>query len=223
MMGARAWVLAIGLAGALFAAIHAYTFRIIFESVSAAPEQVGARLTFVASAPTLFLTWVLSAALLWTALIALAPPMWRALGGGRPATAVVGLVFVGYPTSLFGDGSQFPTLFLSTRYASAPDALRPGLEAAAIEVNAAVMLILGVSLAPIFVGAVAAAVLSAVKRPPGGRWYGALFLLFWLANVPLPGALIFGVMNLILFGAFAFATARALGPRNGRIVAAWPS
>jgi hypothetical protein len=41
---------------------------------------------------------------------------------------------------------------------------------------------LGVSFLPLSVGAVGAAVLSAVRRPPGGRWYGLLFLLFWLAN-----------------------------------------
>jgi hypothetical protein len=177
--------------------------------VSAAPEDVSERLTFVAGAPLLFQVWI-SAVLLWIALIAMLPAMWLALGRGWPATVVVGLVLVGAAANLVGDGSGFSTLFISTRYASAPDTLRPGLEAAAIEVDAAVMSILGVGLLPIFVGATAAAVLSAVKRPPGGRWYGLLFLFFWFANAPIPGALVFGVLNLILFGAFTHATARAL-------------
>lgn len=210
MIPTRSWVLVVGAAGSVFAAAHAYAFRIIFESVSAAPEDMAGRLSFIAGAPALFVVWIISAALFWVALIAMLPGMWLALGRGWPATAVVGLVLVSGATVLFGDGSQFSTLFLSTRYASAPEALRPGLEAAAIEVNAAVVMILGVGLLPIFVGAVAAAVLSAVKRPPAGRWYGLLFLLFWFANVPIPGALVFGVLNLILFGAFTYATARAL-------------
>jgi hypothetical protein len=151
-----------------------------------------------------------SAVLLWIILIAMLPAIWSALGRGWPATVVVGLVLLGATANLFGDGSQFPTLSLSTRYASAPEALRPGLEAAAVDVNAAVTMILGVGILPLFVGAVGAAVLSAVKRPPGGRWYGTLFLLFWLANVPIPGAIVFGVLNLTLFGAFTYATARAL-------------
>jgi hypothetical protein len=210
MIPTRSWVLVVGSAGAILAAVHAYAFRIVGESFSWAPEDVSERLTFVASAPLLFQVWIFSAVLLWIALIAMLPAMWLAFGRGWPATAVVGLVLLGAAANLFGDGSQFPTLALSTRYAAAPEALRPGLEAAAIEVNAAVNSILGVGLLPIFVGAVAAAVLSAVKRPPGGRWYGLLFLLFWFANAPIPGALVFGVLNLILFGAFTYATARAL-------------
>lgn len=208
---ARVFVVVIGAAGAFFAAVHAYAFRIIGESFSWAPEDISERLEFLAGAPVLFQVWIFSAALFQASLMAMLPAMWRALGGGWPATAVVGLVFVSGAIVLFGDGSQFPTLALSTRYASAPEELRPGLEAAAIDVNASVTSILGVGLLPIFIGAVAAAVLSAVRRPPGGRWYGLLFLLFWFANIPVPGAIIFGILNLILFGAFTIATARALG------------
>lgn len=220
MMPTRSWVLAIGLAGAVFAAAHAYAFRSIFESVSAAPEDTGERLTFVAGAPVLFQFWIFSAVLFWITLIAMLPAVWQALGRGWPATAAVGLVFVGVAANLFGDGSQFSTLFLGTRYASAAEALRPGLEAAAIDVMGAVAMILGAASLPLFVGAFGAAVLSAVKRPPGGRWYGLLFLLFLLANIPLPGALVFGALNLILFGAFTFATARALVSETTGLAAA---
>lgn len=223
MTQTRPWVLAIGLAGAVFAAAHAYAFRIIFESVSAASDDMSERLAFFADAPALFVVWIIPAALFWVALIAMLPAMWLALGRGWPATIVVSLVLVSGAAVLFGDGSQFSTLFISTRYASAPEPLRPGLEAAATEVNAAVMMILGVGLLPIFVGAVAAALLSAVKRPPGGRWYGTLFLLFWLANIPIPGAIVFGVLNLILFGAFTLATARALDSDTTGLAAASPS
>jgi hypothetical protein len=212
MIPTRRWVLVLGSAGAVCAAAHAYAFRIIGASGSSAAEDVSERLTFFASAPVLFLVWIFSAVLLWIILIVMLPAIWRALGRGWPATAVVGLVFVGAAANLVGDGAQFPTLFLSTRYASAPEELRPGLEAAALGVREAVVWMLGVSFLPLFVGAVGAAVLSAVRRPPGGRWYGLLFLLFWLANVPLPGpAIVFAGLSLILFGAFTFATARALG------------
>jgi hypothetical protein len=210
MIQMRSWVLVIGAAGAIFAAAHAYAFRIIGESVSFLPEDIGERLTFIAGAPLLFQVWIFSAALFEIALIAMLPAVWHALGRGWPATVVVGLVLIGAGLTLVGDGAQYPTLALSTHHASAPEALRPGLEAAAIDVNAAVTSILGVALLPLFVGVVAGAVLSAVKRPPGGRWYGLLFFVFWLANAPIPGAIIFGVLNLVLFGAFAYATARAL-------------
>jgi hypothetical protein len=210
MIPTRPWVLIIGAAGAVFAAAHAYTFRVIGESVSFLPEDISERLVFFAGAPVLFQVWIISAVLFTIALIAMLPAMWLALGRGWSATAVVGLVFVGCVALVFGDGSQFPTLALATRYASAPEALRPGLEAAAIDVNAAVVLVLGAGQVPLLVGVVGAVVLAAVKRPPGGRWYGLLFLLFWLANIPIPGAIVFGVLNLILFGAFTYATARAL-------------
>jgi hypothetical protein len=210
MIPTRSWVLVVGAAGAVFAAAHAWAFRVIGESVSWAPEDVSERLTFFAGAPVLFLVWIFSAALFSVVIIALLPAVWHALGRGWPATAVVGLVFVSCAALVLGDGAQFPTLFLSTRYVAAPEALRPGLEAAAIDVNAAVGSILGAAQLPLLVGTVAGAVLSAIRRPPGGRWYGLLFLLFWLANIPIPGALVFGVLNLILFGAFTYATARAL-------------
>jgi hypothetical protein len=210
MIPARTAVLVVGAAGAVFAAVHAYTFRVIGESVSFLPEDIGERLTFFAGAPLLFQAWIFSAALLWIALIAMLPAMWLALGGGWPSSVVVGLVLVGAAASLLGDGAQYTTLSLSTHHASAPESLRPGLEAAAIDVNVAVTSILGVALLPIFVGALGAAVVSVLRRPPGGRWYGLLFFVFWLANIPLPGAILFGVLNLVLFGAFTWATARAL-------------
>jgi hypothetical protein len=210
MIPAQTVVLVVGAAGAVFAAVHAYTFRIIGESVSFLPEDIGERLTFFAGAPLLFQLWIFSAAAFQVAVIAMLPAIWHALGRGWPATAVVGLLLLGGGVILVGDGAGYPQLSLSTHHASAPEALRPGLEAAAIDVNAAVTSILGVALLPIFVGALGAAVLSAVKRPPGGRWYGLLLFAFWLANIPIPGAIVFAVLNLVLFGAFAWATARAL-------------
>jgi hypothetical protein len=210
MIPSRSWVLVIGAGGAVFAAVHAYTFRIIGESVSFAQEDISERLEFFAGEPVLFQAWIFSAALFELAVIALLPAMWRAFGGGWPATVVVGLVLLGGGAILLGDGAQYPTLSLSTRYVSAPEALRPGLEAAAIDVNAAVTSILGAGQLPLLVGVFAGVVVSAVKRSPGGRWYGLLFLVFWLANIPIPGAIVFGVLNLVLFAAFAWATARAL-------------
>lgn len=212
MMPTRRWVLAIGLAGAVFAAAHAYAFRTILAAIDFEDEIEF--LTFFGDAQELFLIWLFSAVLLWIVLIAMLPAVWRALGGGWPATVVVVLLFVGAATSLVGDGAQFPTLFVSARYASAPEALRPGLEAAALGVSEAVSTLLGLGILPLFGGSVLAAVLTAVRRPPAGWWYGLLILLFMLANIPLPGAIVFAALNLILFGAFTFATARVLRPET---------
>jgi hypothetical protein len=52
-------------AGSVFAAVHAYAFRLIFESASAAPENASERLTFFSCSQGLFVIWVLAAALLW--------------------------------------------------------------------------------------------------------------------------------------------------------------
>jgi len=222
MMPTRPWVLAIGWAGAVFAATHAYTFRTIIES-NGLSEDMSERLTFLGGAPALFVIWLVAAVLLWIVLIAMLPAVWRALGGGWAATVVVVLLFVAAATNLVGDGAQFPTLFLSTRYASAPEALRPGLEAAELGVAQAASTLLGPGILPLFVGSALAAVLCAVRRPPAGRWYGLLILLFALANIPLPGAIAFAALNLILFGAFTLATARVLRGETMGVAAASPS
>lgn len=82
MMPTRPWVLAIGLAGAVFAATHAYAFRTILDSISSS-EDISERLTFFDGVPALFLVWLFSAVLLWIVLIAMLPAVWRALGGSR--------------------------------------------------------------------------------------------------------------------------------------------
>lgn len=180
-------------------------------------------LTFFGGAPALFLIWLSAAVLLWIALIAMLPAVWRALGRSWGATAVVVLLFIGAATNLVGDGSQFPTLFVSTRYVSAPETLRPGLEAAGLGVSEAVSTILGPGILALFVGAALAALVSALTRPPGGWWYEFLILLFVLASIPLPGAILFAALNLIIFGAFTFATARVLRAEDDVIVPASPS
>jgi hypothetical protein len=203
------WILFVGSAGAILAAVHAYTFRVIIAALPI-PDDMRERLTFVGANQTLFLVWIFAAVGLWIVLLALLPAIWRALGGGWAATAVVLLLFATAVGDLVGDGSQFPTLFLGARYAGAAESLRPGLEAAAGEVNRAAGALLGPFILAFFIGSLAAAAVAAVRRPPAGRWYGLLFLLFALSNVPVGPPLVAAVLNLVFFGAIAYRTDRAL-------------
>jgi hypothetical protein len=209
MLPERRWILPIGLAGAVFAAVHAYAFRVIIGELRE-PEDMRLRLTFLAANQTLFVVWVFAAVALWITLIALLPAIWRALGRSWPAGVAVGLLFVSAVLDLVGDGAQLPTLFLSARYAGAAADLRPGLEAGAREVSAAATAVLGPAIIPFFLGALVTAVVSLLRRPPGGRWYGAPLLLFALANVPVGPALGAAILNLVLFGAFVYMTERGL-------------
>jgi hypothetical protein len=203
------WVLVIGSAGAILAAAHAYTFRLILGATTD-PEDMRGLLTFVAANQPLFLAWIFAAIGLWIALVALLPAVWRALGRGWAATAVVLLLFAGAVVNLAGDGAQFPTLFLSRSYAGAAESLRPGLEVAEKEVSSAVSTLLMPGIIPFFLGSLAAAVVAAVRRPPAGRWYGLFFLLFALSNVPLGPPLVAAVLNFVFFGGIAYFTARGL-------------
>jgi hypothetical protein len=209
MLPSRPWVLGLGYAGAVFAAAHAYAFRVILGAQDD-PDDMGELLTYFASNRTLFLVWVFAAIALWIVLVSLLPAIWRALGRGWAATAAVAAMFLGAVINIAGDGSQFPTIFLSARYARADESIRAGLEAAAGEVSDAVGALLGVGIAPLFVGLLAAALVSALLRPPGGRWYGSLFVLFGLANVPVGPPLVGAALNLLIFASIAYLTARAL-------------
>lgn len=209
MLPDRRWVLALGSAGAIFAAVHAYAFRVILEAL-ANPEDMRARLTFVAANQSLFIAWLFAAIGLWIVLVAMLPAIWRALGRGWAATAVVILLFAGAVINLAGDGAQFSTLFLSRSYAGAAESLRPGLEAAAGEVSSAVSTLVMPGTLPFFLGSLAAAVVTAIRRPAAGRWYGLLFLLFALANVPVGPPLIAAALNLVFFGGIAYLTGRGL-------------
>jgi hypothetical protein len=205
----RRWVLVLGSAGAILAAAHAYAFRVIIDA-SGNPEDMRARLTYFAANQSLFLAWLFAAIGLWIVLVALLPAIWRALGRGWAATAVVVLLFAGAAVNLAGDGAQFPTLFLSRSYAGAAESLRPGLEAAASEVSAAASALLMPGIIPFFLGSLAAAVVAGVRKPPVGRWYGLLFLLFALSNVPVGPPIVAAVLNLVLFGGVAYLTERGL-------------
>jgi hypothetical protein len=205
----RRWVVIVGYAGAILASVHAYTFRVIIAALTN-PDDMPERLTFFAANQVLFLVWVSAALGLWVVLLAVLPAIWRALGRGWAATAVVLLLFATAAGDLVGDGAQFSTLFLSARYASAPDSLRPGLEAAASEVSRAASTLLGPFLLTFFVGSVAATVVTAVRRAPAGRWYGVLFLLFVLSNVPVGPAPVAAVLNLLVLGVIIYKTGRSL-------------
>ena len=202
-------MLVLGSAGAILAALHAYTFRVIIGALSN-PDDMRQRLTFVGENQSLFLAWIFAAIGLWIAFVALMPAIWRALGRGWAATVVVVLLFAGAAVNLAGDGAQFPTLFLSRSYAGAAESLHPGLEAAAADVSSAASTLLMPGIVPFFIGSLAAAAVAAVRRPPAGRWYGLLFLLFALSNVPVGPPLIAAILNLVFFGAIAYLTARAL-------------
>lgn len=209
MLPDRRWVLLVGGVGAILAAVHAYAFRVIIGALSN-PDDMRERLTFFAANQSLFLAWLFAAMGLWFVFIALMPAIWRALGRGWAATVVVLVLFAGAAINLAGDGAQFPTLFLSTRYAGAVESLRPGLELAASEVSTAVSTLFNFGVLPFFVGSLAAAVVAAVRRPPAGRWYGLLFLLFAFSNVPVGPPLIAAVLNLLFFGAIVYLTERGL-------------
>ncbi|MEK6207806.1 MAG: hypothetical protein AABM32_09210 [Chloroflexota bacterium] len=214
MLPDRNWVLVLGSAGAILAAVHAYTFRVIIDA-SGNPEDMRARLTYFAANQSLFIAWLFAAIAMWIVLVALLPAIWRAIGRGWAATVVVVLLFAGAAINLAGDGAQFSTLFLSRSYAGGAESLRPGLEAAASEVSSAASTLLMPGIIPFFLGSLAAAVVAAIRRPPAGRWYGLLFLLFALSNVPVGPPLIGAVLNLLFFGAIAYLTARGLA-REGR-------
>lgn len=202
-------MLVLGAAGAILAAVHAYTFRVIIAALGN-PDDMRERLTFFAANQSLFLVWLFAAIGLWIFFIAMMPAIWRALGRGWAATAVVLALFVGATVNLAGDGAQFPTIFLSTRYAGAAESLRPGLEAAASEVSTAASTLLMPGIIPFFIGSLGAAVVAAIRRPSAGRWYGLLFLLFALSNVPVGPPLVAAVLNLLFFGAIAYLTERGL-------------
>jgi hypothetical protein len=205
----RRWVLILGYTGAILAAAHAYAFRVIIDAISN-PEDMRERLTFFAANRSLFLVWIFAAVGLWIVLVALLPAIWRALGRGWAATAVVLLLFAGAVVNLAGDGAQFPTRFLSANYAAAAESLRPGLEAAAQEVSRAVSTLIMPGGYLFFLGSLAIAVVAAIGRPPAGRWYGLLFFLFALSNVPVGPPLVAAVLNLLFFGGFAYLTERGL-------------
>ena len=205
----RRWVLVVGYAGAVLAAVHAYTFRLIIAALTN-PDDMAERLTFFAANQALFVVWISAALGLWVVLLAVLPAIWRALGRGWAATVVLALLFATAAGNLVGDGAQFSTLFLSARYASAADSLGPGLEAAASEVSRAASALLSPFILTFFVGSVAATVLTAVRRPPAGRWYGLLFLLFVLSNVPVGPAPVAAALNLLILGAIVYYTGRGL-------------
>jgi hypothetical protein len=209
MIPSRPWVLGLGFAGAVFAAVHAYVFRVILGAVSD-PDNIGEQLSFLASNQALFLVWIAAAIGMWAVLVSLLPAIWRALGRGWPATAAVAGMFAGAVINIVGDGAQLPTVFLAAQHAAADEPLRAGLEAAASEVSAMVAAMLGIGIAVLFLGLVTAAVVSALRRPPAGRWYGSLFVLFGLANVPVGPPLVAAVLNLLVFAAIVYLSSRAL-------------
>jgi hypothetical protein len=59
-------------------------------------------------------------------------------------------------------------------------------------------------------GSLAVAVVAAFRKPPAGRWYGLLFFLFALSNVPVGPPIIAAVLNFLFFGAFVYLTERGL-------------
>ena len=84
-------MLVLGSAGAVLAAVHAYTFRVIIDA-SGNPEDMRARLTYFAANQSLFIAWLFAAIAMWIVLVALLPAIWRAIGRGWAATVVVVLL-----------------------------------------------------------------------------------------------------------------------------------
>lgn len=72
------------MSGAVFAAAHAYVFRVILGPVSD-PDDIREQLSFLASNQSLFLIWIFAAIGMWAVLVSLLPAIWRALGRGWPA------------------------------------------------------------------------------------------------------------------------------------------
>lgn len=209
MFPSRSWVIGLGFFGAVLAAVHAYAFRVILGANSD-PDDIRQQLTVLASNQSLALLWIFAAIGMWAALVSLIPAIWRALGRGWPATVAVAGMFVGAVINIVGDGAQLPSVLLSARYAAADRSLRVGLEAAAGDVSDTVVAILGLGLPVLFLGLVAAAVVALLRRPPAGRWYGSLFVLFGLALFPIGPPLVAAVLNFVAFGAIAYRTSQAL-------------
>jgi hypothetical protein len=140
------------------------------------------------------------------------------LGRGRLASLAAVLVFAGAIMVLPGLGAALNYYPLSQAYTGADEASRVGLTEAFEATRGTVQAVLGASLPVLFLGALAMAVASAFARGPAPRWYGALYLVALLLDVPLPVGppVLWGLLNVAAWGAFALVTVTALraGPES---------
>lgn len=204
-----------GFVMAVLHGVHAVAFRAVpgfaDGTISTFPP-----ITFPAEAPVHFFAWTLGGFGAWALIVAILPAIWMALGRGRLAGVVAGLLFGGGISVIVATGSAMNYYALSVAFAGADEATRVGLAEAFDSVRRTVQSLLGAGLPMLFLGALGMAVASAVARGPAPRWYGALFLVALLLDVPVPVGppILWGLLNLATWGAFAFVTFSAL--RAGR-------
>lgn len=202
-----------GLVMVVLQGVHAVAFRAVPGFADGDPSAVPS-VTFPADAPLHFFAWVLSAGGAWVFLVALVPAIWTALGRGRVASVVAVLVFAGAILVLPGLGAGLNYYAVSQAYAGADEATRVGLSEAFDATRSMVQTLLGVALPVLFLGALGMAVGSAIARGPAPQWYGALYLVALLLDAPIPVGppILWGLLNVAAWGAFALVTVTALRP-----------
>lgn len=210
-----------GFVMALLHGVHAVAFREI-SGFADGTMSTFPPITFPAEAPVHFFAWTLGGFGAWLLIVAMLPAIWVAVGGGRLAGVVAALLFGGGISVIVATGAAMNYYALSVAYAGANEATRVGLAEAFDAVRRTVQTLLGAGLPMLFLGALGMAVASAVARGPAPRWYGALFLVALLLDVPIAVGppILWGLLNVAAWGAFALVTLTALRPGQEYTVAA---
>lgn len=203
-----------GLAGYLMAlmfGIHAVGFRAVPGYAAGALRPV----PFAAERPIDFFVWIFAATGAFTLLVAILPAVWVTMGRGLSAGIPCLILFASAVIDIAADGAAMSHYAVSTAYIAADDVGRVGLIDVADAVQATVAALLNPGLGLWVFGAVGLAIVSAVTRSAAPRWYGLLFLAGILINTPLDVGppIVWGVLNVAVFGVFTFVTVRALGLR----------
>ena len=213
-----------GLAGSLMAAafgIHAVAFRGVRGFGAAALHPV----PFAAEQPVDFFLWIIPALAVWVLLVTILPAVWVALGRGLAPGVVCLVLFASAVIAMVGIGNALSHYSLSVAYIAADDASRVGLLKAADAVQTTVGALLNQGLGLWLLGAVGLAIVSATSRSTAPRWYGLLMVAGILVNAPLAAgpAIVWGFLNVAVFGAFTLITVQSLRPQRQDASAASPT
>ena len=212
-----------GVAGCLMAVmfgVHAVAFRAVPGYSSGSLEPV----PFAAEAPGQFFVWIIPALAVWVLTLAILPAVWIALGRGVLPGILCLMLFAAAVISIAAIGAALSYYALSTAYIAGDDVSRVGLLEGADAVQATVAAVLNQGLGLWVFGAVGLAIVSAPTKGAVPRWYGLLYLTGILVNLPVAvgPAIVWGVLNVVVFSAFTFVTVRAVGPRAALEAAAEP-
>ncbi len=210
-----------GFSMALLHGVHAVAFRAV-PGFTDGTTSTFPPITFPTDAPLHFFAWTLGGLGAWVLVVATLPAIWTALGRGRLAGVATGLLFAGAIAVFAGLGAGLNYYGVSVAYAGADETTRAGLAEAFDVVRSTVQTVLGAGLPMLFLGALGMAVASTVARGPAPRWYGALFLVALLLDVPIAVGppILWGLLNVAAWGAFALVTLTALRPGQEYTVAA---